>query len=239
MPPSPSSGVDWTMVPLMAPPPGVRPNFISPVTLEKEILAIGTVSSALAVTFLCMRLYSTLKITRSAWYDDVATVLATVFSLTSVGLVIHARDCARHGWDLPVSAITAGFNKTTLAAAITSALGIAFSKVSILLLLYRLFHPNKALRYSLFGCLLWAILVSGTSIAVSLALCVARPGESFGSLQVPLRCSHQSIWAVIQGSLNVILDVLILCLPVPIICKLRLGKRKKVGILAIFTTGFM
>lgn len=82
MPSSPSSGVDWTMIPLMAPPDGVQSNFVNPVTLENEIIAIGTVSSALAVTLLCMRIYSTLKITRSAWYDDVATVLAAVFSLT-------------------------------------------------------------------------------------------------------------------------------------------------------------
>ncbi|CAO1596775.1 hypothetical protein XANCAGTX0491_000606 [Xanthoria calcicola] len=186
-----------------------------------------------------MRIYSTLKITRSDWYDDVATVLASVFSLTYVGLVIHIRDRSRHGWDLPVTAITTGFMKTTLAGAIASASGIALSKVSILLLLYRLFHPNKTLRYLVFVCLLWAILVSCTSIVVSLALCVPRPGESFDSLQVPLRCSHQSIWAVIQGSLNVILDILILCIPIPIVCKLKLETRKKVGVLAIFTTGFI
>lgn len=152
MPSSPSSGVGWTMIPLMAPPSGVRPNFVNPVTLENEIVAIGAVSSALAVTLVCMRIYSTLKITRSAWYDDVATVLASVFSLTYVGLVIHTRDRSRHGWDLPVTAITTGFMKTTLAGAIASASGIALSKVSILLLLYRLFHPNKTLRYLVFVC---------------------------------------------------------------------------------------
>lgn len=67
------------------PPPGVKSDFVNPVTLAHSIVAISATTSVLAVALLLVRLYSTLRITRSASYDDGASVLALVFSLAYVG----------------------------------------------------------------------------------------------------------------------------------------------------------
>ncbi|KAL8813012.1 MAG: hypothetical protein Q9200_000599 [Gallowayella weberi] len=181
------------MIPAGLPPTGVQPNFIHPVTLGKEIIAVSVVSSVLAVALLCTRLYSTLRITRSAWYDDITSVLATVFALAYIALIINTRDYSRHSWDLPISALTSSFFKIILAQAIIGASSILLSKMSILLLLYRLFAPNKRFRYFVYIGLLWAILTFCTSLVVALALCVPRPREAFISLQCvcgkcPLSC---------------------------------------------------
>ncbi|KAL8821067.1 MAG: hypothetical protein Q9223_000829 [Gallowayella weberi] len=219
------------MIPAGLPPTGVQPNFIHPVTLGKEIIAVSVVSSVLAVALLCTRLYSTLRITRSAWYDDITSVLATVFALAYIALIINTRDYSRHSWDLPISALTSSFFKIILAQAIIGASSILLSKMSILLLLYRLFAPNKRFRYFVYIGLLWAILTFCTSLVVALALCVPRPREAFISLQ--------DIWAVVQGALNVLLDFYILYIPVPIIWKLQMGRNRKFGVIAIFMTGFV
>lgn len=95
----------------MAPPPGIEPKFVNPVSLADTVVAISATTSVLAFVLLSMRLYSTLRITRSASYDDGASIIAFVFSLAYVGLVISTRGNARHGWDLPISAYTAGYFK--------------------------------------------------------------------------------------------------------------------------------
>ncbi|KAL8805010.1 MAG: hypothetical protein Q9182_002212 [Xanthomendoza sp. 2 TL-2023] len=232
-------GISLDMIPAVPPPTGVQPNFIHPVTLGKEIIAVSVVSSVLAVALLCTRLYSTLKITRSAWYDDVTSVFATAFALAYAALIINTRDNSRHGWDLPISAFDSSFFKIILAETVIGAFSILLSKTSILLLLYRLFAPDKRFRYFVYIGLLWATVIFCTSLVLALVFCVPRPGEAFSSPQVVHRAAHQDIWAVVQGTLNVLLDFYILYIPVPIIWKLKMGRKRRFGVIAIFMTGFV
>ncbi|CAF9916812.1 MAG: hypothetical protein ALECFALPRED_010874 [Alectoria fallacina] len=232
-------GINPAMLPSMAPPPGVDSNFVNPVTLADAIVAVSAITSVLAVIFLSMRLYSTLAITRSASYDDGASILAMIFSLGYVGLIVSTKDDARHGWDFPISAFTASYLKAILSETIIAALGFFFSKVSVLLLLFRLFSPTQSSRYLVYIGIIWASLISLTTLAVAGALCAPWSGESFGSVPTFERCTHQVTWAVAQGALNTILDFYILYLPIPMVWKLNMGQRRKIGVTAIFMTGFI
>ena len=114
-----------------------------------------------------------------------------------------------------------------------------FAKFSILILLFRIFSQIKGFRYAIyFGASLTAI-ISATSIVVDGALCAPRAGESFGDMRVSMRCSRETIWAVVQGTLNVVLDFYIFCLPLPIVWKLQLAPRRKIGLSVIFMTALM
>ena len=232
-------GVDLNMIPSMAPPPGVVSNFINPVTLAEPILAVCTATSALAVILLCMRLYSTTRITRSASYDDAAVVVALVLSFCYAGVVIDFRDNARHGWDLPLSAYTPGFAKVVFAEQIFSGLSLFFGKVSILLLLFRLFAPTRWFRYMIYLGIAWTTLITLVSIIVAAALCTPRHGESFGDVPVAERCSKETTWALIGGVSDVVVDLFIIYLPIPMLWKLNMGLQRKIGIMAIFLTGFV
>ncbi|KAI4130646.1 MAG: hypothetical protein LQ338_001623 [Usnochroma carphineum] len=232
-------GLSLDTIPSAPPPRGVLPDFIHGHTLGTEIIAVSAVSSALALVLLSIRLYSTLSITRSAWYDDAACVCAIVFSLAYVGLFISIRGHAKHGWDLPVTSYSTSYFKTLLAETMICSFAMLCSKISILLLLHRVFTPVKRFRYCVYVGMLWATAVSGLSIIIAGALCAPRSGESFNSLQVIQRCSHQGTWAVVQGSMNVALDFFILYIPIPMVWKLQLGRKKKWGVTAIFMTGFI
>lgn len=232
-------GMDLDMIPSMPPPPGVVPNFINPVTLAEPILAVCVATSVLAVVLLCMRLYSTTRITRSASYDDAASVIALVLSLCYAGLVISVRDNARHGWDLPLSAYTASFATVLFTVQVFGALSLLFAKASILFLLFRLFAPTRWFRYMIYLGLVWATLISVVTIIVAGALCAPRHGESFGDMTVTERCTHESTWAVVQGASNVVLDFFIIYLPIPMLWKLNMGLQRKIGVMAIFLTGFV
>ena len=232
-------GLDLSKVPSMLPPPGVVPNLVSPETMAEAVVAISATSAILAAVLLSARLYSTLRITGSAGYDDSASITAMVFSLAYMGLIVDIKDYARHTWDLPISAYTSHVFKIILSAIIIGSLGLLFAKLSILLLLFRLFSPNRGLRYSIYAGILWATLISLTSVIVAGALCAPRRGEAFVSLTLIGRCKHQDTWAVVQGSLNVALDFYILYLPIPAVWKLQMGMNRKISVLASFMTALM
>ncbi|KAL8926161.1 MAG: hypothetical protein Q9208_003064 [Pyrenodesmia sp. 3 TL-2023] len=159
------------MIPSAPPPKGVTPDFIHGDSLSPEIIAVSAISSALALALLCIRLYSTLRITRSAWYDDPACACALVFSLAYVGLIISTRDHAKHGWDLPVVSYTSSYFKIILAETIICSFAFLCSKLSMLLLLHRLFTPIKSFRYCVYFGMLWATIISGVAIILAGALC--------------------------------------------------------------------
>ena len=154
-------------------------------------------------------------------------------------LVVNTRDNARHQWDLPITAYTASYFKIILVETIIAAIGFLFSKASILFLLFRLFSPTQRFRYFTYIGIIWAIIISSASLIIAGALCAPRQGESFSSVMVAERCTHEDIWAVVQGTLNMLLDFYIFYLPIPMVLKLQMGRKKKIGVMAIFMTGLM
>ena len=223
----------------MQPPPGVQPNFVNPTTLAKPIVAISVATSIFAVAFLSARLYSRFKITRSAGYDDYASIVAMASSLSLIGLILNIRKFARHMWDMSITSFDSSFFKILLAVNIVGAIALLFAKLSILMLLFRLFSLKQRFRSLIYVGMLWATLNSITTVIVAGALCAPRQGESFAGLSVAQRCQHEGIWAVVQGAMSVILDSYVFCLPILIVWKLQLGLKRKLGVLAIFSTGLM
>ena len=156
-----------------------------------------------------------------------------------MGLEIYIDDYARQGWDLPLSYYRSKYYKVVISTAWVSALALFFSKMSVLLLYVRLFTPTRKLRALIYFGILWTILINFTSIIVVAALCAPRQHESLSSLSSIQRCGQLQAWAVVQGSLNVILDFYILYLPVPVVWNLKMTQKRKLGVLAIFMTGLM
>ena len=235
----PMQGFDPSMIPSSSPPAGTTSNFQDPATLAEVIIASSATTLTIAILLLSARLYSTLRVTRSAGYDDLSCTLALVFSSAYVGLVIHTSGYSRHSWDLPISFFTSSYFKIILSESFLGALGLLFSKLSILLLYFRLFSPNARFRLFILGGILWTILISLTTFIVAGALCAPRRGETFGSLTSIKRCTDSQVWALIQGCMNMVLDIYILYLPIPVVWRLKLDRKKRLGVLGIFMTGLM
>lgn len=225
-------------IPVRHPPQGLTSDFVHPVTLSTEIITASVVSLALALILLCIRLYATLRITRSASYDDSASVCAWIFSLAHAGLIIASRSHSRHSWDIPLSFITPSYLKIVLSETIILAVGFLFAKISILLFYQRLFTLSRVSRYCVYIAMAWTTVISSSAIIVDVALCAPRSGESF-SIFTGRRCERQTIWSVTQGCLNVLLDFFILYIPIPILWKVQMDRRKKIGVSAVFLTGFI
>ena len=233
--------VGLSMTPVAEPPIGYASNFNSHEHLASTIVSITTITSGLAFLMLAARLYSTFRITRTSGLDDYTCVLAFLFSMANTGLVIHSRHYARHIWDIPLddfNTITS-YVKIILAEIVVGIFGWLFSKLSILLLLFRLFSPNRLTRYLLFVGIGWALTIAVITLVLAGAMCAPRHGESFDNLALSSRCSHQTTWAVVQSVLILILDFYILYIPIPRIWRLQLSLKRKIGVLSIFMTGIV
>ena len=233
--------IGLSMTPVAEPPLEYTNNFHSHESLASTIISITTITSGLAFSMLVARLYSTFRITRSSGLEDYTCVLAFLFSMANTGLVIHSRHYAIHIWDLPLDDFNtiARYVKIILAEIVVGIFGWLFSKLSILLLLFRLFSPNRLTRNLLFLGIGWALAISVTTLVLAGAMCAPRHGESFGTLSLTSRCSHQTTWAVVQSVLMLMLDFSILYIPIPRIWRLQLSLKRKIGVLSIFMTGIV
>ena len=88
------------------------------------------------------------------------------------------------------------------------------------------------------GIAISTLLFLATQIAATV-LCTPRRGQDWSSPSVVARCMKDVPFAVVRGSINVLIDFYILYLPIPILWKLQLRSRKKIGVIVIFTTSLV
>jgi len=116
---------------------------------------------------------------------------------------------------------------------------ILMAKLSLLLLYLQIFRPNVRLRYCIYLTIgLISIFYSATFIAYAV-LSIPRPGQSQLEAMLSVNTARDIPLGITQGVVNVITDFLIFCLPIPVVWKLQLPRRKKVGVLAMFMTGLL
>ena len=118
-------------------------------------------------------------------------------------------------------------------------MSLLFSKLSLFMLFLRVFLPNRKLKHMIYLGITVITLIFISVIVVATTLCAPRHGEYWDSPAVASRCGKEGVYAVIQGPFNILIDFYILYLPIPILYKLQLQKKKKIGIMAIFMTGSM
>jgi len=113
------------------------------------------------------------------------------------------------------------------------------SRLPIFLLYLRLFGRNKTFRTAAYFGLVADFAVYLSAIPLLSYFCTPSPGQSWGSLNVFAKCKELVVYAVIQGSCNIALDLFIFMLPLPTIFGLHLPLKRKLGVLTIFGTGFL
>ena len=113
------------------------------------------------------------------------------------------------------------------------------AKSSLLLLYHRIFAPKQSFRYLIYFGIVFAI---GTQLSMNIIdaiFCTPNIGQPW-SYKVGIKCaSHARGYTIAQGISNVLLDLFILCLPIPTVWGLQLPVRKKIGVTLIFMTGLL
>ena len=117
--------------------------------------------------------------------------------------------------------------------------GIFFAKTALLLLYLRIFGSKRLTRYYIYFGLGFAFCLYWINIPINSVYCALGPGESWSDLSLGVKCRKSVILGLVQGSLNVVLDLFILALPIPIVIALQMSKKRRIGVLAVFMTGIL
>lgn len=113
-------------------------------------------------------------------------------------------------------------------------MAIASTKLSVLALYYRIF-VTLPFRYVV---ILTAVFVVLWLMAIEIVLGFeCRPIRAFWDLNVPGKCFDLVAFGYFTNITNLIIDMWIFVLPIPVILKLQITKNKKIGLCFLFSVG--
>ena len=116
---------------------------------------------------------------------------------------------------------------------------IFFTKLSLLLLYLRLFSPNQTNKYAIYIGIMANLVFYATNVVIFGVLCLPRHGQTWLESLENTKCERTIVLEYAQGIFGVVSDFYLFLIPIPTVIKLKLPLRKKVGVLAIFATGFL
>ncbi|KAL9130303.1 MAG: hypothetical protein Q9217_001478 [Psora testacea] len=111
-----------------------------------------------------------------------------------------------------------------------------FTKASLLTLYFRLFSPNKYFRYAVYIATIVVICQFMSSFFAVIFQCVPMAGFWNPDLK-GVKCINLFLLSLVSGVLNLLTDVMILCLPLPMVWSLNSNKAQKVMLTGIFMLG--
>ncbi|KAL2268980.1 hypothetical protein VTJ83DRAFT_3826 [Remersonia thermophila] len=200
-----------------------------------EIIVILSVTCTLSTLAVLLRIYSRAIVLRSFGADDFMIVPAQILTIASaVAIGLEAKyGLGRHVWMMPPENFVP-YMKSFYTSIVVYNVAVCLTKISILLMYYRLFS-NTVLRPIIFVGLgflgSWAVTLS------ILLPMVCMPVHKFWEPDAPGVCLNQlAIWYVMAG-INVFTDFSLLIMPMPLIKSLNLPARQKALLFAIFTLG--
>lgn len=83
-----------------------------------------------------------------------------------------------------------------------------------------------------------SLFYCGAFVAIAI-LTIPKPGQSLLAAARSAEAAKSVQLVITQSAVGVATDFLIFCLPIPVLWRLQLPLRKKIGVLAIFTTGLL
>lgn len=146
----------------------------------------------------------------------------------------------KHQWDIPVSEITDDFIRNTLEGVLLQYLSVMFIKLSILVFYLKIFKPVKWARIAIWIGLVAVLAFYMITIVVLLVICIPRSGQTWLEVAMTRRWTSAAIDTALAGSwFGTIADFYILAIPIRLLSTLKLSRKHKFGVIAIFLTGLM
>jgi hypothetical protein len=116
---------------------------------------------------------------------------------------------------------------------------IFFAKSSIFLLCRQIFTIQKPMKYAIRFGLLFTFLLYWPGVGLESYFAAPHIGETWEDLLVNHRPEKLIYWGIVQGTLSVVLDIYIFILPLPLLSKLQLPRKKRWQLLIIFSTAML
>ncbi|PGG99029.1 hypothetical protein AJ80_09419 [Polytolypa hystricis UAMH7299] len=229
---------DLSVEPGLNPPPGITSNFENP---ERSLNQWNIVTQALCISlttvFFALRMYTRKCIhgnfNREDWTCALAWLLGIGYSCTAIMMGEYGGGI--HQWDVPRSKVIP-FNKTVYGTMVLYGPTAFLTKVSILLILTRVFTPyNKMVIfiYTFFGLLLAYYI---PAIIIKIRICSPISHFWLGDLSDGT-CLNEGAIIIADAIISVISDLIILVLPLFLTQSLQMPVKKRVRIICILGAG--
>lgn len=227
------STVDLSTIPLLANPDGSPPNFVDPPSLKATTYTVTIILMVASFMLVSLRLRANLKLYHKFAIDDyfcvVAWVLATVYGI----IVITSTSTARHIWDVPLSAIDSSWVKRSAVLGTIYGPAMWFAKAAILTMYLRLFKIVSWMRWCCIGGIVFLFCAYWSLVPVSVIYNFPH-GDEHWDLAMTADSATSQVAYVVLGLISVISDLYILILPFPILLKLQVSLKKKIGLCFVF-----
>lgn len=107
-------------------------------------------------------------------------------------------------------------------------------KLSVLVFYLDIF-PQAWFRYITFAVI--AFVSTSTAVLTFLTIFQCKPVAYFWNRDLRGACININALAYANSAMSIVQDVLIVALPIPVLSKLQLGRKKKIGVIFMFALG--
>ncbi|KAE9975489.1 hypothetical protein EG328_003148 [Venturia inaequalis] len=205
-------------------------------------ITIATLSS-FAVVAVGLRVYTRLYVQKWPGYDDWLLILAvtTTIALNSVvGYAIVHYGWSRHIYDIPPRFLAASAMIVFIAKLLFQ-MATFFLRLSLLSFYYRLVHDSEKHRFriALHCTVIFVIILFIAGACIGIFVCVPIQDYWVYPPDPHRRCFDEGPVGFVVAILNCLADLLITCLPMPLVLQLNLPRRSEIGVLVGFCLGFI
>ena len=110
-------------------------------------------------------------------------------------------------------------------------------RFSVLLFYLSLFSANVRFRRTVYGVFLVTVMFMLGFIITTLVIC--RPFAKNWMPEWPGTCGSSTASNATTPTLNMLIDIIVVVLPIPVVWRLRMDRRKRLRILSLFFIGAM
>ncbi|KND95322.1 hypothetical protein TOPH_00002 [Tolypocladium ophioglossoides CBS 100239] len=211
--------------------PGYDPDNLQPWSVQ--VIASATV---LAVVAVALRLLSRRLKRQQLWWDDGMIVFSVFWNMLVIGFILamYSAGMGIHADKVNPEKIVM-MAKWLVVAEILYAWNLGWTKISLLLMYYRIFHvPYFKKMAWVVGVFVWVWVICITFLFIF--ICV--PVQKLWYPDLPGHCIDQVGTWISNAASTILTDLVILLMPIPQIWKLQLRKTEKVGLTVAFSLGF-
>ena len=200
------------------------------------IVVVSIIAPCITTVFIAARIWTRAFILRSLGWDDCISLLTLAFAIAYSVVLVHATQygMGNHIWDLD-DMLAASYYKWVAIQSTLYVFCLLGYKLVVLFLYLRLFNIDGRLRYATYAVMFWVVGYLLCNFITQVAGC--NPISKFWSPSTPGHCYNFIMADLIFGSMNWITDLVIFVLPWPIVWKLQLTRKEKIGVSLVFMSG--
>lgn len=144
-------------------------------------------------------------------------------------------------WDTSVLAISnSGWGVSIYITTWSTSVALPFAKLTFFIFYIQLFKPFRWLLISCYIGIAFTICAYLSFFIAQVALCTPHPGESWLQMYAdPREFANLDYLAIPVAATSFAIDIYVLVLPIVGVSKLKMSRRRRVGVLLIFMTGFV